>query len=128
LSISSPFFYPCSRACVRVRVSSPYQEKTTLHCSLAHTCTPCSNSRRQGVVNVTIIARTVIEIVTVSSIFSSPEVDESNTGIFHGRVLRAVAVQVLKIIVVASQILTQVGALVVNPCWSSLRKIMQQGA
>ncbi|CAN0479142.1 unnamed protein product [Ectocarpus sp. 12 AP-2014] len=77
--------------------------------SLAHTCTPCSSSRRQGLMAATVMAVivTFLAIVTISKFLLSTEVEERNVGCFHRRVLRAVPLQALKIIVVVWQILTQ---------------------
>ncbi|CAB1096488.1 unnamed protein product [Ectocarpus sp. CCAP 1310/34] len=77
--------------------------------SLAHTCTRCSSSRRQGLLAVAVIAAlvAVFAIVTIFKYLLSTEVDEGNAGCFHRRILRAVPVQTLKIIVVVWQILTQ---------------------
>lgn len=78
--------------------------------SLAHTCTQCSSSRRQGLVAATIIAAfvAVFAVATTIKFLLSTEHGEGNVGCFRRRVLQAVPVQALKIIVVVWQILTQV--------------------
>ena len=79
--------------------------------SLAHTCTRCSSSRRQGLLAATVIAALVALAVVVAIfkfLLSTKVVEEENVGWFHRRVLRAVPVQALKIVVVVWQILTQV--------------------
>ncbi|CAB1120469.1 unnamed protein product [Ectocarpus sp. CCAP 1310/34] len=78
--------------------------------SLAHTCTRCSSSRRQGLVAATAIAAlvAVFAVATFFKFLLSTEVEEGgNIGRFRRRVLRAVPVQALKIVVVVWQILTQ---------------------
>ncbi|CAM9858548.1 unnamed protein product, partial [Ectocarpus sp. 12 AP-2014] len=77
--------------------------------SLAHTCTRCSSSRRQGLVAATVIAAlaAALAVVTIFRFLVSADVEEGNIGWFHRRVLRAVPVQAVKIIVVVWQILTQ---------------------
>ncbi|CAM9755964.1 unnamed protein product [Ectocarpus fasciculatus] len=80
--------------------------------SLAHTCTRCSSSRRQGLMAATIIGAlvAVLMIVLVCRYVLSAELEEEKTGWFHRRVLRVVPLQALKIIVVVWQILTQFAA------------------
>eukprot|EP00903_Cladosiphon_okamuranus_P014374 g13345.t1 len=77
--------------------------------SLAHTCTRCSSSRRHGLVAaagiVALVA--VVAVVAIFKFLLSAEDEERNAGCFHGRVVRAIPVQALKIIVVVWQILTQ---------------------
>ncbi|CAN0174738.1 unnamed protein product [Ectocarpus sp. 4 AP-2014] len=77
--------------------------------ALAHTCTRCSSSRRQGLVAASVIAALVVAfaVATIVEFLLSTEDDEGNVGCFRRRVLRAVPVQALKIIVVVWQILTQ---------------------
>ncbi|CAM9614990.1 unnamed protein product [Ectocarpus sp. 12 AP-2014] len=77
--------------------------------SLAHACTWCSSSRRQGLIAATVVTA-IVAVFAVAVIFkflSSTEAEEGDVGCFHRRVLRAVPVQALKIIVVVWQILTQ---------------------
>ncbi|CAM9385517.1 unnamed protein product [Laminaria digitata] len=83
--------------------------EATYSSSLAHTCTRCSSSRRQGLMAATVIAAIVaiFAIVTIFRYMLSTEHEEGNFGCFHRRVVRAVPLQALKIIVVVWQILTQ---------------------
>lgn len=78
--------------------------------SLAHTCTRCSSSRRQGLMAATVVAG-IAAISVIAAAFRyllSVESEEWKIGRFHHRVLQAFPLQAFKIIVVMRQILTQV--------------------
>ncbi|CAN0506184.1 unnamed protein product, partial [Ectocarpus sp. 12 AP-2014] len=77
--------------------------------SLAHTCTRCSSSRREGSIAATVIAAlvSVFPIVAIFQYMLSTQHEEGMVGCFYRRVLKAVPLQALKIIVVMWQILTQ---------------------
>ncbi|CAM9817698.1 unnamed protein product, partial [Ectocarpus sp. 12 AP-2014] len=77
--------------------------------SLAHTCTRCSSSRRQGLMAATVIGAliAVLVVVSVCRYVVSAELEEGEIGCFRRKVLEAVPLQAVKIIVVAWQILTQ---------------------
>ncbi|CAM9812920.1 unnamed protein product, partial [Ectocarpus sp. 6 AP-2014] len=77
--------------------------------SLAHTCTRCSSSRREGSIAATVIAAlvSVFTIVTIFQYMLSTQHEEGIVGCFYRRILKAVPLQALKIIVVVWQILTQ---------------------
>ncbi|CAN0382790.1 unnamed protein product [Ectocarpus sp. 12 AP-2014] len=81
----------------------------TDYSSLAHICTHCSSSRRQGLMVIAAIAVivTVFAFVAIFQYMLSTEHEEGVLGCFRRRVLGAVPVQSLKIIVVVWQILTQ---------------------
>ncbi|CAN0573402.1 unnamed protein product, partial [Ectocarpus sp. 12 AP-2014] len=83
--------------------------ETDYSSSLAHICTHCSSSRRQGLMGIAAIAVivTVFAFVAIFQYMSSTEHEEGILGCFRRRVLGAVPVQSLKIIVVVWQILTQ---------------------
>lgn len=78
--------------------------------TLAHTCTRCSSSRRQGLVAAVVIGAiaAVFAIAIICQYMLSAELEDSRARRFHRRVLAAVPVQALKIIVVVWQIVTQV--------------------
>ncbi|CAM9479810.1 unnamed protein product [Ectocarpus fasciculatus] len=80
--------------------------------SLAHTCTRCSSSRRQGLMVATVFAALVAvgAIVATFRYLLSTEVEERNIGCFHRRIFRAIPLQAFKIIIVVWQILTQFAA------------------
>lgn len=80
--------------------------------SLAHTCTRCSSTRREGSIASTVIAAlvTVSATVTIFQYMLSIQHEEGIVGCFYRWVLRAVPLQAFKIIAVVWQILTQVCA------------------
>ena len=79
--------------------------------SLAHTCTLCSSSRRQGLMAASVLAALVATSAVVAAFryLLSVNLDERGIDGFHRRVLQAFPLQAFKIIIVVWQILTQVG-------------------
>ncbi|CAN0402109.1 unnamed protein product [Ectocarpus sp. 12 AP-2014] len=80
--------------------------------SLAHTCTRCSRSRRQGLMVATVFAALLAVCATVATFryLLSTEFEERNMSGFHRRIFRAIPLQSFKIIIVVWQILTQFAA------------------
>lgn len=107
----SSFCSLASRACVRVHVLADCAVcETGFAPALAHACTRCSSSRREGLIAVTVIAAlvTLCAIVTIFRYLLSTEHEHGNIGCIYRGLLRAVPLQALKIILVVWQILTQV--------------------
>eukprot|EP00752_Nemacystus_decipiens_P008612 g7691.t1 len=116
--------------------------------SLAHTCTRCSGSRRDGLVAAAVIVGTAALCVLVAfcAYLLSAETGERRRGCIHQSVSAKFPLQSLKIIIVVWQILTQfasaanisfpdiyqdfinaldvvnfdLGSLVVSGCWSDI--------
>ncbi|CBJ29835.1 probable extracellular nuclease [Ectocarpus siliculosus] len=80
--------------------------------SLAHTCTRCSRSRRQGLMVATVFAALIAVCATVATFryLLSTEFEERNIGCFHRKTFQAIPLQSFKIIIVVWQILTQFAA------------------
>ncbi|CAN0108913.1 unnamed protein product [Ectocarpus sp. 12 AP-2014] len=79
--------------------------------SLAHTCTRCSRSRRQGLMVATVFAALLAVCATGATFryLLSTEFEEKNIGCFR-KTFRAIPLQAFKIIIVVWQILTQFAA------------------